>query len=140
MAQHPHMPERGEMRHPNPGEAFIGSNSFTSIPYCTQSFVAWGGFSPSPCYQRIPSLCWQLECRELHKILRQNHAPCSAPTGIGGWADDQHVPHSTPHTPRPTLHAPCLQAAFHMLRAACPATHAACRMPRDSRSRLHAVC
>eukprot|EP00955_Chlamydomonas_euryale_P058349 357031-Chlamydomonas_euryale.AAC.8 len=27
LAQHPHMPERGKMRHPNPGEAFIGSNS-----------------------------------------------------------------------------------------------------------------
>eukprot|EP00955_Chlamydomonas_euryale_P023248 245061-Chlamydomonas_euryale.AAC.3 len=27
VAQHPHMPERGEMRQPNPGEAFIGSNA-----------------------------------------------------------------------------------------------------------------
>eukprot|EP00955_Chlamydomonas_euryale_P067458 359841-Chlamydomonas_euryale.AAC.11 len=27
VAQHPHMPERGEMRQPNPGEAFIGSNT-----------------------------------------------------------------------------------------------------------------
>eukprot|EP00955_Chlamydomonas_euryale_P059680 357450-Chlamydomonas_euryale.AAC.4 len=24
VAQHPHMPKRGEMRQPNPGEAFIG--------------------------------------------------------------------------------------------------------------------
>eukprot|EP00955_Chlamydomonas_euryale_P062075 358284-Chlamydomonas_euryale.AAC.1 len=32
MAQHPHMPERGEMRHPNPGEAFIGSNTFFPRP------------------------------------------------------------------------------------------------------------
>eukprot|EP00955_Chlamydomonas_euryale_P083644 363879-Chlamydomonas_euryale.AAC.9 len=30
MAQHPHMPERGEMRHPNPGEAFIGSKTLGS--------------------------------------------------------------------------------------------------------------
>eukprot|EP00955_Chlamydomonas_euryale_P110549 366006-Chlamydomonas_euryale.AAC.10 len=27
VAHHPHMPERGEMRRPNPGEAVVGSNT-----------------------------------------------------------------------------------------------------------------
>eukprot|EP00955_Chlamydomonas_euryale_P087562 364305-Chlamydomonas_euryale.AAC.2 len=41
VAQHPHMPERGEMRQPNWGEAFIGSNigsnkTCPSAQACTQ--------------------------------------------------------------------------------------------------------
>eukprot|EP00955_Chlamydomonas_euryale_P088924 364425-Chlamydomonas_euryale.AAC.4 len=93
LAQHPHMPERGEMRQPNPGEAFIGSNRNRSHsnkgrwagPACLLAGVGRGQSHGIP---KSPSHVWKctpsVDCRSRPQsascaLLRTSQIPTPHP-------------------------------------------------------------
>eukprot|EP00955_Chlamydomonas_euryale_P049733 354338-Chlamydomonas_euryale.AAC.1 len=62
VAQHPHMPERGEMRQQNPGEAFIGSNTTGRMRLAGASRKRGGWESASSSDSRLWCLNLRVVC------------------------------------------------------------------------------